>query len=159
MVFWKVGENEIFWSNETPFLSIEACFLLCRPWLYSTQTWNADVFCCETFSGLSLSSDLRGCGHFGTRECLLPAPSLPLLRSPPYNFSVLHPLERGKEQMKSWLHFLILSVNPNVGSAIMIFPYAAESNCLELVLSQAMEVIPAFIGTVPNLYSSILREN
>lgn len=74
---------------------------------------------------MSLSSDLRGWGHFGTWERLLPTPSFPLLRSPPYDFSVLHHLGRGKEQMKSWLCFLILSVNPNEGSAIMIFPYAA----------------------------------
>lgn len=61
--------------------------------------------------------------------------------------------------MKSWVCFPVLSVNPNEGSAMVIFPYAAESHCLELVLSQAGEVIPAFTGTVPNLYSSILCEN
>lgn len=69
--------------------------------------------------------------------------------SPPYDFSDLHHPERGKEQAKSWLYFLILSVNPNNKSAIMIFPYAPESNCLELVLSQAMEVIPVYMGPVP----------
>jgi len=61
--------------------------------------------------------------------------------------------------LKSWLCFLIFPVNPNEGSAIVIFPYAAEANCLELALSQAVEVIPAFTGTSPNLYSSILCEN
>lgn len=62
----------------------------------------------------------------------------------------------GKGQMKSWLCFLVLSVNPNRGSLIMSFPYATEANCLELLLSRA---IPASLGTAPNHYSSILCEN
>lgn len=37
-----------------------------------------------------------------------------------------------KEQMKPWLCFLDLPVNPNQGFLILIFPYATEANCLEL---------------------------
>lgn len=35
----------------------------------------------------------------------------------------------------------------------MILAYAPESDCLELVISQAMEVIPVYMGTVPVLIS------
>lgn len=94
--------------------------------------------------GLCLSSDLRGWWHLSTQECLLPAPSFsplcPFLIIFP---SALHHLgEGGRSKWNLGSILLILSVNPNEKFAVVLFPYAAESNCLELVLPQAMEVIP-----------------
>lgn len=57
---WCENKKEIFWSNNTPLLSIKECFLLCRPWLYWTRSWNADVFCCETGSGVCVSALISG---------------------------------------------------------------------------------------------------
>lgn len=94
---WGENEKETFWSNKPPLLSIQEPFVLCRPpeWKFWFLLW----------------ADLRG---WGTRGCLLPAPSFPLLCSSPSDFPLLHPLGRGKWNLGSvfWPFQLILTKDP-----------------------------------------------
>lgn len=142
---------------------VALCILGVRTWRKYSEAINhlscpsKNTLFCEGHNRVSfrvkimISADLRG---WGTREGFPPAPSFPLLFSPPYDFPLLHPLE--KEQVKPWLFFLTLSINSDQKSLFMIFPYTTEANCLELLPPQA---IPASLGTAPNHYSSIFCEN
>lgn len=63
---------------------------------------------------MCLSSALRGGGHFGMQQGLLPHPSFSLLRAPPCDFSVLHHLGRSKRNPGSLFWFFLLTLTKDL---------------------------------------------
>lgn len=102
---------------------IALCILGVRTWRKYSEAINHlscpsknTLFCeghnCVSFRvKIMVSADLGG---WGTREGFPPAPSFPLLFSPPYDFPLLPPLERSKWNLGSFFcpFQLILTKNP-----------------------------------------------
>lgn len=115
------------------------------------------VFRSEWKSWFLLWADLRG---WGTWEYLLPAPSLPLLCSPPCDFPLLHPLGRGQWNFGSdfWLFQLILTKDPLSRSSLTQQSRIARScfypRLFQLLWAQLQTIIPQLCVKIKQTASS-----